>query len=266
MRDLTRRFAWVAVLVVGLALYFIVLETLIRTQNPNFVPTLILLGASVVPAAFITFAQAHTGERHVPLPLLAVAAFFGGVVGVVVAGILEYDTLRGLGTLPTVVVAVVEETAKLLVPALLLAVLVRRDRRAPTDGIIIGIACGVGFAALETMGYAFTALLESQGNIGAVEQTLFIRGLTSPAGHTAWTGLTCGALWVLISNPHIKNLLIFLATFVGVVALHTAWDSFGTTLAYVVLATVSLGWLALALRHYRHRTTRTTAPLPAHAR
>ena len=34
----------------------------------------------------------------------------------------------------------------------------------------------------------------AQGNIGTVEQTLFVRGLTAPAGHTAWTGLTAGAL------------------------------------------------------------------------
>ena len=51
----------------------------------------------------------------------------------------------------------------------------------------------MGFAALETMGYAFSALLSSQGNIGTVEETLFLRGLTAPAGHTAWTGLTAPA-------------------------------------------------------------------------
>jgi len=252
MRDLSRRWGWVAVLVVGLALYFLVLATLVHTQNPNFVPSLILLGASVVPAAFLTFAQGRTGRWQVPASVLAVTAFFGGVIGVVVAGTLEYDALRDLGTLPLVLVAVIEESAKLIVPVVLLTtVVVRHGRRLPSDGVVVGIASGMGFAALETMGYAFTALIESQGSIGDVEQTLFIRGLTAPAGHTAWTGLTCGALWMLISFPTVRHFLIFIGTFIGAVALHTTWDSFGSVVTYVVLAIISLTWLLLMLRHYR---------------
>jgi RsiW-degrading membrane proteinase PrsW (M82 family) len=252
MRDLSRRWAWVGVLVVGMALYFLVLRTLVRTQNPNFVPALILLGATVVPAAFLTFAQSRTGRWQVPVSVLGVAAFFGGVIGVVVAGRLEYDALRDLGTLPMVFVALIEESAKLIIPAVLLTLVVaRRTRRQPSDGLVIGVASGMGFAALETMGYAFTALLSSKGNIGDVEQTLFVRGLMAPAGHTAWTGLTCGALWALIAAPGLKRLLAFAATFAGAVALHTAWDSFGGVVAYVILAVLSLGWLMLELRRYR---------------
>ncbi|MEV4347842.1 PrsW family intramembrane metalloprotease [Actinoplanes sp. NPDC049596] len=252
MGERSRRWAWLAVLAVGLGLYFLVLRTLVHTQNPNFVPALILLGASVVPASFLTFAQARTGRWEVPTAVLLVTAFFGGVIGVVVAGTLEYDALRDLGALPMVVVAVVEESAKLIVPVVLLfTVLVRHTRRLPSDGLVIGIASGMGFAALETMGYAFTALLQSNGNVGAVEETLFVRGLTSPAGHTAWTGLTCGALWMLLSAPGLRHLLQFVATFIGAVALHTAWDTFGGTWAYVILGVLSLGWLTLMLRHYR---------------
>lgn len=239
-------------MVVGLALYVIVLRTLVHTQNPNFVPSLILLGATVIPLSFLTFAQARTGRWQVPASALAVAAFFGGVIGIVVAGTLEYNTLRGLGVLPMVLVAVIEEAAKLIVPvALLFTLVARHERRLPSDGLIIGVASGMGFAALETMGYAFTALLSSDGNIGAVEETLFLRGLTSPAGHTAWTGLTAGALWALIAAPSGKRLLAFLATFAGVVVLHTCWDTFPGLVAFLILAVLSLGWLFLALRRYR---------------
>jgi RsiW-degrading membrane proteinase PrsW (M82 family) len=101
------------------------------------------------------------------------------------------------------------------------------------------------------MGYAFTALLSSKGDIGAVEQTLFLRGLTAPAGHTAWTGLTAGALWAFIATPTGKRLLEFLATFAGAVVLHTCWDTFPGLIVFLVLAIVSLGWLFLALRRYR---------------
>ncbi|GAA2604210.1 PrsW family intramembrane metalloprotease [Paractinoplanes durhamensis] len=252
MRDRSRRWAWLGVLITGLVLYVIVLRTLVHTQNPNFVPALILLGATVVPLSFLTFAQARTGRWEVPASALVTAAFFGGVVGIVVAGTLEYNTLRGLGVLPMVLVAIIEESAKLIVPVVLLfTVLARHGRRLPSDGLIIGVASGMGFAALETMGYAFTALLSSNGNIGAVEETLFIRGLTSPAGHTAWTGLTAGALWALIASPTGKRTVQFLLTFAGAVALHTCWDTFTNLWAYIILGAISLGWLFIELARYR---------------
>jgi RsiW-degrading membrane proteinase PrsW (M82 family) len=267
MRDRSRRWAWLGVLAIGLVLYIVVLRTLVRTQNPNFVPSLLLLGASVVPLSFLTFAQARTGRWQVPTSALVTSAFFGGVIGVVVAGSLEYDALRGLGALPMLFVAIIEETAKMIVPALLLfALLARHGRKLPSDGLVIGVACGTGFAALETMGYGFTALLSSRGNINAVQETLFVRGLTAPAGHTAWTGLTCGALWALVATPSGKKLLAFIGTFVAAVAMHTAWDTFGGVIPFVILAVLSLGWLFIALHRYRafaeHTTWAPRDPLP----
>lgn len=57
------------------------------------------------------------------------------------------------------------------------------------------MASGAGFAVLETMGYAVVALVESRGQPAAVDGTLLLRGLLSPAAHIAWTGLTAAALW-----------------------------------------------------------------------
>jgi len=250
MTDAYRRWAWAAVLVVGLVLYLAVLRTMVDTRNPNFVPTTILLGASVVPATFLTFAAGRSGRWQVPAWLLVAAAFFGGVVGVIVAGQLEYDTLRDLGGLPMLFVAVIEECAKLIVPVAILALLWQRHR-APSDGLVIGVACGAGFAALETMGYAFNALIASRGDIGAVEETLFVRGLLAPAGHTAWTGLTAGALYALAARPTGRRVWIFLGTLAGAIVLHALWDSIGGLLGYLVLGAVSVGWLLLEMRHYR---------------
>jgi protease PrsW len=52
----------------------------------------------------------------------------------------------------------------------------------------------MGFAALETMGYGFVTLLASRGNLALLEEALLARGLASPAGHAAWTGLVCAVL------------------------------------------------------------------------
>ena len=187
------------------------------------------------------------------------------MIGTVVAGTLEYDTLRRLGALPMLFVALIEESAKLIVPVVLLfTVLTRHRRRLPSDGLIIGVAAGMGFAALETMGYAFSALLSSQGNIGAVQETLFIRGLTAPAGHTAWTGLTAGALWALLASPSARRALEFIGTFLGAVVLHTLWDSFSGLIVFAILAVISLGWLFWALHRYKAFAERSLLrqPLP----
>ncbi|GAB7051940.1 PrsW family intramembrane metalloprotease [Catenuloplanes indicus] len=246
-----RRYAWLGTLLVLGGLYALVLITLVRTENPNLVPSVILLGATVVPVSFLVFAEGRSGRWQVSPAVLAGTAFIGGVIGVVVAGWLEWDALRSLGTLPMLFVAVIEETAKLVVPVIILVATLSSGRRDPADGLVIGVASGVGFAALETMGYAFTALLSSKGGIGAVEQTLFLRGVLAPAGHIAWTGLTAGALWALAARPGGRRLAVFAGTFAGAIALHTLWDSIGAVLAYAVLGLVSVGWLLIAMRRYR---------------
>lgn len=112
---MARSRSWYRVVVrgVGLALYFLVRHATVTTGNPNFVPSLILLGA-VAPASFLTFMAGRRIGYGVSGGLVAFAALVGGVVGVVTAGLL-------------------------------------------------GVASGAGFAVLETMGYAFVALINPQG-------------------------------------------------------------------------------------------------------
>jgi protease PrsW len=239
----------VLVLLVGIALYLLILVTMVVTKNVNFVPSLILVGATIAPATFLTFLQGRSGRWQVPAQTLAVVASLGGVVGVVTAGWLEYDTLRALGALPTVLIGLSEESAKLLAP--LAVLLLARRHRTPADGLVIGVASGMGFAALETMGYAFTALIASGGNVGAVEQTLFLRGLTAPAAHLAWTGLTAGALFAAAAAPGPRRFLTLAVTFFAAVAMHALWDALDHVIAYVVLGAVSLGWLLVRAHRYR---------------
>lgn len=108
------------------------------------------------------------------------------------AGTVEYAVLRGLGAAPFLAVGVVEEAAKLVVPAVLVIAL--RGRR-PADGVVLGVAAGGGFAVLETMGYAFVALVGSGGDLAALDDVLLVRGLLSPAAHMAWTGFAVAGLW-----------------------------------------------------------------------
>jgi protease PrsW len=238
-----RRQSWLLVLVVGAVLFVLDERTLVSTRNPNFVPSAILLGASVVPMTFLAFVYGRRLPYDVPGGVVAVAALLGGLIGTIVAGTLEYDVLRDFGALPMLAVGLIEEASKLLVPLLLFYLLRYRSR---ADGLLIGVACGAGFAALETMGYAFVTMVQSRGSVTATMDLLVLRGVLSPAGHMAWTGLTAAALYSAAAvGWRGRETLRFLLTLAGAVALHALWDGIGTLTAYAVLAGLSLGLLTL---------------------
>jgi protease PrsW len=240
-----RRLLWLWILIAGVASYLLVLRTLVATQNLNFMPSLILLGSAVVPASVLTYAAFWEGRMLVSPGTLTLTAVAGGIIGTVAAGTLEYDALHGLGALPMIMVGLIEEAAKLIVPLLLL---IFSSSRRGRDGVIIGVASGMGFATLETMGYGFSALLSS-GNLAEVDQTLLLRALLSPAGHVAWTGLTAAALWS-IPAARRKGVAVFRAAgvFVAAVLLHAAWDGFNNLWVHVVVGGVSLIALLLTIR------------------
>jgi RsiW-degrading membrane proteinase PrsW (M82 family) len=258
-----RRWTWVLVLVVGIGLYEAVRRAALSTGNPNLLPALILLGAAVVPAAFVAFIAARRLVFAVRPLTVALVALIGGVIGVVAAGFLEYRTLVRLGVVPMVAVGLIEEAAKLIVPFLLVLV-PRRDRHA-ADGLLLGVASGAGFAVLETMGYAFVVLIQSSGNIDVVQQVLFERGVLSPAAHMAWTGLTAAALWrAAVAHWHPRAIAGFLGTFVVAVGLHAAWDSAPNIWVDLVVAAVSLVLLGITAHRLAapHRRE-LVEPLPA---
>jgi protease PrsW len=260
-----RRWSWVVVLAVGGVLFELVRQAIVDTGNPNLVPALILLGAAVVPAAFVTFIAGRRLVFAVSPGIVLVTVLVGGVVGVVTAGVLEYGTLRRLGALPLVGVGLIEEFAKLIVPAALLLVL--RRNRHPADGLLLGVASGAGFAVLETMGYAFVVLIRSRGDLAVVDDVLFVRGILSPAAHMAWTALATAALWWAATvHWHPSALARFLGAYAVVVALHTAWDLVGSTVVYLVLAAISLTLLAVTSHRlaapHRRRPLGPRAPVP----
>src|SRR3954470_12356968 len=262
-----RRWSWLAVLVVGGVLFELIRRGIVETGNPHLVPALILLGAAVIPSAFVSFVAGRRLVFAVSSGTVLLTGLVGGVIGVVTAGVLEYDTLRRLGTLPMLGVGLIEEFAKLLVPAAVL-LLVRRNRH-PADGLLLGVASGAGFAVLETMGYAFVVLIKSSGNLSVVDNVLFLRGILSPAAHMAWTGLAAAALWYAASERwRAPATARFLVTYLVVVALHTAWDASGSTIVYLVVSVISLGLLGitshrLAAPHRRPQILRGPAPAPA---
>jgi protease PrsW len=241
-----RRHAWLLVLVTGAALFAAVERTMVGTNNPNYVPTAILLGAGVVPTAFLTFVNGRRMPFTVPLRLVVGAAFFGGVLGTMMAGWLEYDTVRHLGAMPVLGIGLIEEASKLIAPLALLPLLRNRTR---ADGLLLGVACGAGFAALETMGYAFVTLLSTGGKVSATVDVLVLRGALSPACHMAWTGIAAAALYAAAeSGWKARKVLQFGLAFATAVVLHALWDGIDAMPVHAVLAASGLGLLWLTAR------------------
>ncbi len=149
-------------------------------------------------------------------------------------------------------VGLIEETSKLIIPLVVLIFFARYRKQA--DGLLIGVAAGAGFAALETMGYAFVTLIQSKGSITDTVDVLLLRGIMSPPG--TWRGPHLGHRPVRrgrsgLDGPQDRG---FVGAFVLAVALHTAWDSQRSLIGTAIVAVVSLaalGWTVHRISHPR---------------
>ncbi|MFN2536198.1 MAG: PrsW family intramembrane metalloprotease [Pseudonocardiaceae bacterium] len=243
-----RRWAWLPVLLVGIGLFIAVQQALVITGNPALVPSLLLLGALVIPVSFVVYIDGRNPAFDLPLSVLLSCALLGGVLGAALASVAEFDIMRRLGALPTVYIGLIEEVAKLLVPIALL--IFTRYRANPADGLLVGVAVGMGFAVLETLGYGFVTLLATGGDLTDAENEILLRGILSPAGHAAWTGLAAAALWWAHAQRwRLRALAAAVGTFLLVVVLHALWDAIHTWYAYLIIASISFALLL----HQTHR-------------
>jgi RsiW-degrading membrane proteinase PrsW (M82 family) len=234
---------WLQMLLSGIVLLFLVERTLIATSNPNFAPSVILLGAFLVPVTFVTYLYERLPSWDVSLPALVVCFLWGGVLGTVIAGTLEYDLARSLGFLPKLAIGLIEESAKLIVP---LGFYFFGRYRSEAAGIVLGVATAAGFAALETMGYGFVSLLGSKGNLGVLDEVLLVRGLSSPAGHMSWTGLVCAVLWrERLKAGHATLNWRVGGAFLTAVILHALWDTFESIRSTTVVEFLGVAFLSL---------------------
>ena len=91
---MTGRFAvvqqtWFKTLFIGVVLFGITDAALFVTNNPNLAPTVIVLGSFLVPVTFVIYLYDRFRHMEMRLSLLAVTFLLGGVLGIVVAAVLE---------------------------------------------------------------------------------------------------------------------------------------------------------------------------------
>jgi protease PrsW len=257
---------WLQILAIGAVLFIASAQALSLTNNPNFFPVVILLGSFIVPVAFVTYFYEHVKHAEISLPLLTTSFVVGGVIGVTAAGFIEFGTLQKLNIGGLFAVGLIEESAKLIFPIIMF---IGWKYRHEADGLLFGIASGMGFAALETMGYAMVSFFSSKGDVALLQQVLLLRGFLSPAGHAAWTGFLCAVIWRERERKgHIVINMSVIGAFLLAIGLHAVWDvvnSAGATtagefllvlLGNIVLMAVSL---TLVIRRYREAKRLLTA-------
>jgi protease PrsW len=239
------RKGWWRVLWIGLLAFWAGISLFIITGNPIIFPTVVLIGNFTVPVAYVAFFYERRYLSRLNMPTTAKSFLYGGVLGVFAAALLEPVFVDNLSLLSAFQVGLIEEFAK--IPGIL--VIARRLRRdLELDGLILGAAAGMGFAASESLGYSFVAFLGSHGNLStAVGMTLF-RGILSPIGHGTWTAILASVLFREADPRRFRLTLPVLGAYILVSVLHGLWDGLPLAISaffssgyYLVLGQVFVG-------------------------
>jgi protease PrsW len=215
---------WLEVFVGGLLLWVVSVAVTFWTGNPNLIPVVVLLGSFLVPVTFVVFAFERYADQVLTTQRILVAFVYGGVLGVLGASILEAEFLKQPSGLTYLGVGLIEEAVKL---AALWVVAWRLPRYTMRDGIVLGATVGLGFAALESAGYAFTALFTMQGlSLQGLVETQVLRGVLTPVGHGLWTAILGGVLFRAAAPAGRLRLSGGLVGWYVVVSLlHGLWDA-----------------------------------------
>jgi protease PrsW len=241
-----RRRYWL-VLLAGMLLFVLLTFAAQSRGNPSAaVYAVMVVGALIGPVVFVQYLAESNILAERPLELLVTAAL-GAALGLPPALWLQRESGILPGSLLTaLLIAAIEEPAKLLGVVWLLH---RPSLRFRMDGVIFGAAAGMGFAALETILYAF-ARVES---VGVLIGVLWFRALLSPFTHGTWTSIVCATVWRERDVGFRNGAWRIGAALTAAVLLHGLWDwpGFPMPLNFVWLVVVGVSSV-LVLRAILH--------------
>lgn len=233
-----RRNDWLKVLTTAAVFYILLLVTLLLTKNSNLFPTLAMVGSFMVPVAYVAFIYERKHLSRLTMPTVSLTFIYGGLLGIIAAALLEPFFISQLNLGAILRIGFIEEFAKIL-GVLVIARHKRHD--SEMDGLILGAAAGMGFAALESNGYAFTVFLKNNGNLSLAVAVTLIRGLLSPLGHGTWTAILASVIFRESRNGHFRINLQVIEAYLFVSILHAMWD--GMTLVLTIVFNLGLGVL-----------------------
>ncbi len=264
---------WRGLLLGGIALFVVAAVVMFRTDNPNLYPTVVLIGSFLVPIVFVAFLYDHLHWTSLTFEAITWAFVIGGVLGVLGASILEPALLprfigdsNELNFRGGLVVAAIEEGVKVLAA---MYVVRRMTHDTARDGLLLGTAVGMGFAAFESTGYAFTVLFLTNGDVIASLEETIVRAVIAPFGHGIWTGMVVAALFAASGPRSWRFGPLVWITFAFVVVLHAAWDGLhiggtlevaGLPLSTSLVSVSVIGFLAFVVAYVVSARRRPAVP------
>jgi RsiW-degrading membrane proteinase PrsW (M82 family) len=252
-----RKLSWLKVFTGGLVLYIFGVFALAVTRNTNIFPTVVMLGNFLVPITYVAFFYQRRHLSKLDMPTTAWAFFYGGLLGVLAAATLEPIFLSQKSLFYSFEVGLIEEFAK-IIGVIIIAKRCFHD--SEMDGLILGAASGMGFAALESTGYAFTAYLSSGGSLSQTVIITLVRGVIAPIGHGTWTAILVSTMFRESGPQKFHINLKVIGAYVTVAVLHGLWNGLPDVLSMfpVTVFNVFTGQVSIAIvgfyllwRHYR---------------
>lgn len=263
-------------MIASLVVYFLFWAGWKQFANPNLLPGLMMVGSFAVPISALVLFMELNVRRNVSLYMVVRLAFLGGILSLLIT--LAIDNLANCGLLPNSELlssfgassaGPMEETAKVLA---MVAVARAAKYKYRLNGLLVGAAVGVGFAAFESMGYALNLFtdgtiagtietiatekskdLDVAKNIGVLTgadvmlDVVVVRGILSPLGHIVWSAIAGCALWRVINGQRFRWGMLcderFIRLLLVPVVLHMVWNSpFQLPLYGKYLLVGAVGW------------------------
>ncbi|MFI6816485.1 PrsW family intramembrane metalloprotease [Nonomuraea sp. NPDC050328] len=157
-----------------------------------------------------------------------------------ISGTVDQSVLDGLGTV--VFAPVIEEALKgsVLIPLLLRR---RREIHGLTDGIIYASMAGLGFGAVENVGYYVMNYTEN--GAGAAAGLFVFRGLIAPLGHPVYTSMIGLGVAYAVTRRGPGRFAAVPLGYLAAVLLHGMWNGMATLGSLPGLAAVYLVLMGL---------------------
>ncbi len=193
----------------------------IDTRSTGIETLFVLLSSLFVPSLFVYFLDLRSRFVEPRRKTVIWTFVLGAVLGCPLAFVLELLLGTGVGApLPAFETGLVEEFAK----ATAVFWLLRKkhgDLAFEMDGIIVGAAAGMGFAAFEDIVYGAGSF---QHGLSAVIATVWTRQVLAAFGHGTWTAIVAGTIWRERRNGHIRLTARIAGAYLLAAALHALWD------------------------------------------
>jgi RsiW-degrading membrane proteinase PrsW (M82 family) len=205
--------------------------------SPN---SLVLGGFGMAGALIYTLAYRLRPQDGISVVRLGLAFLLGGLFSTELAILIEAPLVMALGSSPhgTLIAhslaGIIEEACKLLAVVIASRGLVVRNAR---NGLFLGGAVGLGFAAFEDMRYAsasITDTLAGHNQLLSLFGVTFGRDLIGPLEHPVMTALLAAALFAAARNGRFRITGRVVLVYLAVAAAHGLVDSSPDLLALVI--------------------------------